>query len=141
VRPREARGFLIETVKGARVDANCTRSHSAKRWPAGLAERAFGEMNVETIGWLETIEFVDFSGTVVRQARYFAYPKSPPTFPSRLRSQCFEFVGRAIRMNGELPEGIFVREKSSQFSRVTTIGQLDRLTAYYETTEWRCVRV
>lgn len=98
-------------------------------------------MNVETIGWLETIEFVDSSGTVVRQARYFAYPKNPPAISSHLHSQCFEFVGRAIRMNGELSEGMLVREKFSQLSRVTTIEQLDRLTAYYETTEWRCVRV
>jgi hypothetical protein len=101
----------------------------------------FCEMSTEAIGWLETIEFVDSSGAVVRQARYFAYPKHPPAFPSRLHSQCFEFVGWAIRMNGELPEGIFVREKFSQLSRVTAIEQLDRLTAYYETTEWRCVRV
>jgi hypothetical protein len=106
--------------------------------PAGVY---FCEMSTEAIGWLETIEFVDSSGAVVRQARYFAYPKHPPAFPSRLRSQCFEFVGRAIRMNGELPEGIFVREKFSQLSRVTAVEQLDRLTAYYETTEWRCVRV
>ena len=97
-------------------------------------------MSTEAVGWLETIEFVDASGTVVRQARYFVYPKNPPAFSSRLRLQCFEFVGRAIRMNGELPEGVMVREKSAQFSRVTTIEQLERLTAYYETTEWRCVR-
>ena len=97
-------------------------------------------MSLEAIGWLETIEFVDSSGTVIRQARYFAYPKHPPAFPSRMRSQCFEFVGRAIRMNGELPEGIMVREKFAQLSRVTTLKQLDRLTAYYETAEWRCVR-
>jgi hypothetical protein len=44
-------------------------------------------------------------------------------------------------MNGELPEGIFVREKQSQLSRINRIEQLNRLTAYYETTEWRCVRV
>ena len=43
-------------------------------------------------------------------------------------------------MNGELPEGLFVREKYSQLSRITRIDQLDRLTAYYETREWRCVR-
>lgn len=97
-------------------------------------------MSTEAVGWLETIEFVDASGAVVRQARYFVYPKNPPAFSSRLRLQCFEFVGRAIRMNGELPEGIMVREKFAQLSRVTTIEQLDRLTAYYETTEWRCVR-
>jgi hypothetical protein len=78
---------------------------------------------------------------VVREARYFAYPKNPPPFPSHIHSQCFEFVGRAIRMNGELPEGLFVREKYSQLSRITRTDQLDRLTAYYETTEWRCVRV
>lgn len=98
-------------------------------------------MSTEAIGWLETIEFVDASGAVVRQARFFAYPKHPQAFPSPMRSQCFEFVGRAIRMNGELPEGVFVREKYSQFSRIIKIEQLDRLTAYYETTEWRCVRV
>ena len=97
-------------------------------------------MSMEAIGWLETVEFVDSSGTVVRQARYFVYPKNPPAFPAHLQSQCFEFVGRAIKMNGELPEGIFVREKFSRLSRVTTSEQLDRLTAYYETTEWRCVQ-
>jgi hypothetical protein len=97
-------------------------------------------MSTEAVGWLETIEFVDASGAVVRQARYFVYPKNLPSFSSRLRLQCFEFVGRAIRMNGELPEGIMVREKFAQLSRVTTIEQLDRLTAYYETAEWRCVR-
>ena len=98
-------------------------------------------MITEAIGWVETIEFVDSSGVVVREARYFAYPKNPPPFPSQIRSQCFEFVGRAIRMNGELPEGLLVREKHSQLSRFTGIEQLDRLTAYYETREWRCVRV
>ena len=98
-------------------------------------------MSTEAIGWIETIEFVDSSGFVVRQARYFAYPKNPPPFPSRVHSQCFEFVGQAIRMNGELPEGLFVREKHSQLSRITRSDQLDRLTAYYETTEWRCVRM
>ena len=85
---------------------------------------------MEAVGWLETIEFVDASGAVVRQARYFVYPKNPPAFSSRLRLQCFEFVGRAIRMNGELPEGILVREKFAQLSRVTTIRAarpLDRL--------------
>jgi hypothetical protein len=97
-------------------------------------------MSTEAVGWLETIEFVDASGAVVRQARYFVYPKNPPAFSSRLRLQCFEFVGRAIRINGELPEGIMVREKSAQLSRVTTFEQLDRLAAYYETAEWRCVR-
>jgi hypothetical protein len=97
-------------------------------------------MSTEAVGWLETIEFVDASGAVVRQARYFVYPKNPPAFSSRLRLQCFEFVGRAIRINGELPEGIMVREKFSQLSRVTTFEQLDRLAAYYETAEWRCVR-
>ncbi|HEY5954564.1 MAG TPA: hypothetical protein VIT18_09370 [Terrimicrobiaceae bacterium] len=97
-------------------------------------------MSTEAVGWLETIEFVDASGAVVRQARYFVYPKNPPAFSSRLRLQCFEFVGRAIRINGELPEGIMVREKFSQLSRVTTFAQLDRLAAYYETAEWRCVR-
>lgn len=97
-------------------------------------------MSTEAVGWLETIEFVDASGAVVRQARYFVYPKNPPAFSSRLRLQCFEFVGRAIRVNGELPEGIMVREKFSQLSRVTTFAQLDRLAAYYETAEWRCVR-
>ena len=97
-------------------------------------------MSTEAVGWLETIEFVDSSGAVVRQARYFVYPKNPPAFSSRLRLRCFEFVGRAIRMNGELPEGIMVREKFAQLSRVTTIEQLDQLTAYYETAEWRCVR-
>lgn len=96
---------------------------------------------MEAIGWLETVEFVDASGAVVRQARYFAYPKHPPGYPSHIHSRCFEFVGRAIRMNGELPEGLFVREKHSQLSRITRIDQLDRLTAYYETTEWRCIRV
>ena len=60
-------------------------------------------MRTDAIGWVETIEFVDSLGVVVREARYFAYPKNPP-FPSRIHSQCFEFVGRAIRMNGELPE-------------------------------------
>ncbi len=98
-------------------------------------------MRTEAIGWLETIEFVDASGVVVRQARYFAYPKNPPPFPSHTHSQCFEFVGWAIRMNGELPDGLFVREKYSQLSRVIRMDQLDRLTAYYETTEWRCVRI
>jgi hypothetical protein len=98
-------------------------------------------MRTEAIGWVETIEFVDSSGLVVREARYFAYPKNPPPFPSRIHSQCLEFVGRAIRMNGELPEGLLVREKHSQLSRITRIEQLDRLTAYYETREWRCVRV
>jgi hypothetical protein len=98
-------------------------------------------MRTEAIGWLETIEFVDSSGMVVREARYFAYPKNPPMFPSQIHSRCFEFVGRAIRMNGELPEGLFVREKFSQLSRITRTDQLDRLTAYYETREWRCVRV
>jgi hypothetical protein len=97
-------------------------------------------MSTEAVGWLETIEFVDASGAVVRQARYFVYPKNPPAFSSRLRLQCFEFVGRAIRINGELPEGIMVREKFAQLSRVTTFEQLDRLAAYYETAEWRCVR-
>jgi hypothetical protein len=90
---------------------------------------------------VETKEFVDSLGIVVREARYFAYPKNPPPFPSHIHSQCFEFVGRAIRMNGELSEGLFVREKYSQLSRITRTDQLDRLTAYYETTEWRCVRV
>ena len=90
---------------------------------------------------METIEFLDSSGIVVREARYFAYPKNPPPFPSHIHSQCLEFIGRAIRMNGELPEGFLVREKHSQLSRITTIKQLDRLTAYYETREWRCVRV
>ncbi|HEY6675878.1 MAG TPA: hypothetical protein VIZ87_03760 [Terrimicrobium sp.] len=98
-------------------------------------------MRTEAVGWVEVIEFVDSSGMVVREARYFAYPKNPPPFPSHIHSQCFEFVGRAIRMNGELPEGLFVREKYSQLSRITRTDQLDRLTAYYETTEWRCVRV
>jgi hypothetical protein len=98
-------------------------------------------MRTEAVGWVETIEFVDSSGIVVREARYFAYPKNPPPFPSHIHSQCFEFVGRAIRMNGELPEGLLVREKYSQLSRITRTDQLDRLTAYYETTEWRCVRV
>jgi hypothetical protein len=98
-------------------------------------------MRTEAVGWVEAIEFVDSSGMVVREARYFAYPKNPPPFPSHIHSQCFEFVGRAIRMNGELPEGLFVREKYSQLSRITRTDQLDRLTAYYETTEWRCVRV
>ena len=98
-------------------------------------------MRTEAIGWVETIEFVDSLGVVVREARYFAYPKNPPPFPSHIHLQCFEFVGRAIRMNGELPEGLFVREKYSQLSRITRIDQLDRLTAYYETREWRCVRV
>jgi hypothetical protein len=98
-------------------------------------------MRAEAIGWVETIEFLDSSGMVVREARYFAYPKNPPPFPSYIHSQCFEFVGRAIRMNGELPEGFLVREKHSQLSRITRIAQLDRLTAYYETREWRCVRV
>jgi hypothetical protein len=98
-------------------------------------------MRTEAIGWLETIEFVDSSGVVVREARYFAYPKNPPPFPSHIHSQCFEFVGWAIRMNGELAEGLFVREKYSQLSRITRTDQLDRLTAYYETREWRCVRV
>jgi hypothetical protein len=98
-------------------------------------------MRKEAIGWVETIEFVDSLGVVVREARYFAYPKNTPPFPSHIHSQCFEFVGRAIRMNGELPEGLFVREKYSQLSRITRIDQLDRLTAYYETREWRCVRV
>jgi hypothetical protein len=100
-----------------------------------------GDMRTEAVGWVETIEFVDSSGMVVREARYFAYPKNPPPFPSHIHSQCFEFVGRAIRMNGELPEGLFVREKYSQLSRITRTEQLDRLTAYYETMEWRCVRV
>jgi hypothetical protein len=100
-----------------------------------------GDMRTEAVGWVEAIEFVDSSGMVVREARYFAYPKNPPPFPSHIHSQCFEFVGRAIRMNGELPEGLFVREKYSQLSRITRTDQLDRLTAYYETTEWRCVRV
>jgi hypothetical protein len=98
-------------------------------------------MRTEAIGWVETIEFVDSLGVVVREARYFAYPKNPPSFPSHIHSQCLEFVGRAIRMNGELPEGLFVREKHSQLSRITRSDQLDRLTAYYETREWRCVRV
>jgi hypothetical protein len=99
-------------------------------------------MSTEAIGWLETIEFVDISGSIVRQARYFAYPKTPPSaFPTHIHSQCFEFVGQAIRMNGELPEGIFVREKFSQLSRVTSVEQLEKLTAYYETEEWRCVKV
>jgi hypothetical protein len=98
-------------------------------------------MRTEAIGWVETIEFVDSSGVVVREARYFAYPKNPPPFPSHIHSQCFEFLGRAIRMNGELREGLFVREKYSQLSRITRIEQLDRLTAYYETREWRCVQV
>ena len=98
-------------------------------------------MRTEAVGWVETIEFVDSSGMVVREARYFAYPKNPPPFPSHIHSQCFEFVGRAIRMNGELPEGLLVREKYSQLSRITRTEQLDRLTAYYETMEWRCVRV
>ena len=98
-------------------------------------------MRTEAIGWVETIEFVDSSGFVVREARYFAYPKNPPPFPSHIHSQCFEFVGRAIRMNGELSEGLLVREKHSQLSRITRIEQLDRLIAYYETREWRCVRM
>ena len=85
------------------------------------------DMRTEAIGWVETIEFVDSSGIVVREARYFAYPKNPPPFPTQI--------------NGELPEGLFVREKYSQLSRITRTDQLDRLTAYYETTEWRCVRV
>ncbi len=95
----------------------------------------------EAIGWLETIEFVDSSGAIVRKARFFAYPKKPPAaFPSYIHAQCFDFVGHAIRMNGELPEGIFVREKYSELSRVTIRQQLDRLMTYYETSEWRCVR-
>ena len=99
------------------------------------------KMSTEAIGWMETIEFVDISGAIVREARYFAYPKKPPSaFPLHIHSQCFEFVGRAIRMNGELPEGIFVREKYSELSRITKADQLDKLTSYYETQEWRCVR-
>lgn len=98
-------------------------------------------MSTEAIGWLETVEFVDSSGAVVRQARYFVYPKNTPVFSSHTRSQCFEFIGRAIRMSGELPEGILVREKYSRFSRITRAEQLNRLTAYYETAEWRCVKV
>jgi hypothetical protein len=44
-------------------------------------------------------------------------------------------------MNGELPEGLFLREKSFQISRVANPDQLDRLDTYYETVTWRCVRV
>jgi hypothetical protein len=97
--------------------------------------------DTEAIGWLETVEFVDISGAIIRKARFFAYPKKiTSTFPFHVRSQCFAFVGQAIRMNGDLPEGIFVREKYCEFSRVTKIAQLERLTTYYETSEWRCVR-
>ena len=95
----------------------------------------------ETIGWLETVEFVDFSGTIVRKARFFAYPKRTTSeFPSHVRSQCLAFVAQAIRMNGDLPEGIFVREKYCEFSRFAGLAQVERLTTYYETSEWRCVR-
>jgi hypothetical protein len=99
------------------------------------------DIETEAIGWLETIEFVDSYGAIVRKARFFAYPKKPlSAFSSFLHSQCFDFVGHAIRMNGELPEGIFVREKYSELSRITRREQLERLTTYYETSEWRCVR-
>jgi hypothetical protein len=95
----------------------------------------------ETIGWLETVEFVDSSGAIVRKARFFAYPKKTSSaFPSHVRSHCLAFVGQAIRMNGDLPEGILVREKYCEFSRVTKLAQLERLATYYETSEWRCVR-
>ncbi|MGB7840043.1 MAG: hypothetical protein WBL40_18225 [Terrimicrobiaceae bacterium] len=97
--------------------------------------------HAETIGWLETVELVDSSGAIVRKARFFAYPKKTTSaFPSHVRSQCLAFVGQAIRMNGDLPEGIFVREKYCEFSRVAKLAQLERLTTYYETSEWRCVR-
>ena len=96
--------------------------------------------HAETIGWLETVEFVDSSGAIVRKARFFAYPKTTSAFPFHVRSQCLAFVGQAIRMNGDLPEGIFVREKYCEFSRVAKLAQLERLTTYYETSEWRCVR-
>ncbi|HVQ21612.1 MAG TPA: hypothetical protein VMS23_11245 [Terrimicrobiaceae bacterium] len=99
-----------------------------------------GEM--EMAGWLGTMEFVDIDGAVIRRARFFAYKKrSAPPFPARLHAECFEFVARAIRMNGELPEGLFLREKSFQISRVANPDQLDRLDTYYETVTWRCVRV
>jgi hypothetical protein len=99
------------------------------------------QSETEAIGWLETIEFVDSNGAIVRKARFFAYPKKPPAaFTVFIHSQCFDFVGHAIRMNGELPEGIFVREKYCELSRVMTRAELDRLTTYYETAQWRCVR-
>ena len=97
--------------------------------------------DIEAIGWLETMEFVDISGAIVRKARFFAYPKrTPSAFPLLIHSQCFEFVAQAIRINGELAEGMFVREKYSELSRITKSEQLDKLSTYYETEEWRCVR-
>jgi hypothetical protein len=97
--------------------------------------------NTEAIGWWDTVEFVDISEAIVRKARFFAYPKkTASSFPFHARSECFAFVGQAIRINGDLPEGLLVREKYCEFSRITKLAQLERLTTYYETSEWRCVR-
>ncbi|HEY5741943.1 MAG TPA: hypothetical protein VIS99_05320 [Terrimicrobiaceae bacterium] len=98
-------------------------------------------MSIEAIGWFETMEFVDPSGAIVRKARYFVYPKRiPSTYPLYLHARCLEFVSQAIRMNGELGEGMFVRERYSELLQITHPEQLDKLATYFETHEWRCVR-
>jgi hypothetical protein len=97
---------------------------------------------MEMAGWLGTMEFVNSDGAVIRRARFFAYRKrSLPRFAASPHAECVEFVARAIRMNGELPEGFFLREKFSQISRVANPDQLNRLVTYYENVTWRCVRV
>ncbi|MFZ0709482.1 MAG: hypothetical protein WAM53_05535 [Terrimicrobiaceae bacterium] len=97
-------------------------------------------IDIKAVGWLETVEFVDISEAIIREASFFAYPKAPSTGPLHIHSQSLALIGDAIRMNGELPEGIFLRKKYSEPARITKPDEFAKLRVCYETAECRCLK-
>jgi hypothetical protein len=98
---------------------------------------------IAEIGWLVPAEFIEASsGEVSQEMKFFVYPKRDRPL---IWLQAADLLLEAIVKNGDFRDGLKVhmnRDKASKrFLLVSFLEELSNRPTYFETEDWRCVRL